>query len=83
MDIFNIICWEIVLFVWKRPKINEKEADDGPFCLKKGVYVVLNMSTIFGQSAWVTNMQFGQPKFEWDLDTFLYFINPVEVISDG
>ena len=29
---FTLICCKIVLmFVLKRPKINEKEADDGPF----------------------------------------------------
>ena len=36
MDIFLINCCKIVaMFVWKRPKINEKEAGDDPFFLKK------------------------------------------------
>ena len=29
---------KIVLFVWKKPKINEKEARDGPFFKKKHFY---------------------------------------------
>ena len=32
MDIFpHYFVVKFVLFVWKRPKINEKEAEDGPF----------------------------------------------------
>ena len=30
---------KIVLFVWKRPKINEKEAGDGPFFFKKKYFL--------------------------------------------
>ena len=40
------------MFVWKRPKINEKEAGDGPF---KKKYAVATFGPTFGKNRLIFN----------------------------
>ena len=46
MDFFTIICCKICITCLKRQKINEKEAEDGPF-LKKLLNGLANLNEIF------------------------------------
>ena len=39
MDIFTVICCKICIVCLKRPKVNEKEAEDGPFKKRVGFQI--------------------------------------------